>query len=155
MLSCKNSQKHLLVSLLWWCTLGWEGRLGFSPVLHLKEGTRKPGTGESVGIPVPVSGRLRELELLWIRKAWGIPERRLVPHPTVSKLGQVRAGSRPWHIHLPPPSLCPWMWNLDFGLFFFFFARDHSEKHLWDIIRGPAALSDWTLKPWGWSTETN
>lgn len=49
MLSCKNSQKHLLVSLLW-RTLGWEGRLGFSPVLHLKEGNpRKPGTGESVG----------------------------------------------------------------------------------------------------------
>ena len=136
MLSCKNSQKHLLVSLLWWCTLGWEGRLGFSPVLHLKEGNpRKPGTGESVGIPVPVSGRLRELKLLWIRKAWGIPERRLVPHPTASKLGQVRAASHPWHIHLPPPSLCPWMWNLDFG-FFFFFLPETTVRNIFEISLG-------------------
>ena len=90
--------------------------------------------GPEPGLQDPVSGRLGELEPLWIRKARGIPEWRLVPHPTVSKLGQARAGSRPWHVQLPPPSLCPWMWNLDFG--FFSFLPETTMRNIFEISLG-------------------
>ena len=161
MLSCKNSQKHLLVSLLW-RTLGWEGRLGFSPVLHLKEGNpRKPGTGESVGkLSQSQVSQAQYQDDLGSWNRYGSEKHRESQRGGWCHILQFQSWARLGlgHVHGTSTS-CPHpcvpecgIWILDY---FFFFAGDHSEKHLWDIMRGPAALSDWTPKPWGWSKETS